>query len=194
MMSAFARAAAKSSCACTLRQALSFVRVCTGWHRAVVVIAVLASVASGCGESTSPKPPLPPFTGERYALVALDGQSLPAPFEFQGSTYLVGAGTIEFLTADTVEWELSELTAVSPGAPVMSAIVGQDGYRQPSRDSVEVGAEDLGAFSISPWAFGRRAADTLTWRTVDPVPSDPRVPDLESAPLGVHVWKYARQN
>lgn len=48
-------------------------------YRAVVAISALALLASACADSTSPKPSFPPFTGERYALVALDGQALPAP-------------------------------------------------------------------------------------------------------------------
>jgi hypothetical protein len=160
---------------------------------AVTLVGLLAFVG-GCRDTASPVvPPLRPFTGERYELVALDGQALPAPFEFDGYTYLLGAATIDFMRSDTLRWELGELTAVSPEAPTIVAILGDDGYQQPARDSVEVGASNLGAFRISPWAYGRRVADTLTWRTVDPMPSDPRVPDVTPAPLGVHAWRYVRQ-
>lgn len=157
------------------------------------ITVTIALAAAACSDQGAPwVDPGPPFIGERYDLIAVDGQPLPAAFEFEGYTYTVGASTLAFISPDTLDLELRQLTAVSVGAPNMAAIERRDGYRRPARDSIEAGAQNFGAFQLSPWAYGRRNGDTLTWRTTDPAPSDPHVPDLEGAPFGIHVWRYVR--
>lgn len=155
-----------------------------------VAALVIAATTLACDEPTAP---LVPFSGETYDLVELDEQSLPAPFEFNGHSYLIGAATFDFISSDSLDFELRELTAISAGAPNILMIVGREAYRQSGRNRVEIGAMDFGVFRVSPWAYGERAGDALTLESVDPRPSESWVPDMATSPLGLHMWRFARR-
>ena len=155
--------------------------------RRASALALVAAIA--CDDDPVAPEPFVPFADARYALVALDGQPLPVAFEYHGSTYLLNAATLEFVDDTTVRWRLDDLTPVPPETVPLS-IVGSFRYRQTGPDSLELSGETIGPFSISPWGYGRRTDDTLALRTVDPVPSDPRLPDVAESPFGVHLWRF----
>ena len=169
-----------------------------GYHRTAhlglrAAATALALLGLGCHDVASPiEGQRPPFTGERYDLVALDGKQLPGQFESFGEPFLVDAATVTFVSDDSVDFRLVQVTPLTPGTPPTDLGVWRDQYEQPARDSIEIGAVDFDVFRVSPWAYGRRTADTLIWRTADPAPSDPRIPDIEGPPFGLHVWRFVR--
>ncbi len=165
-----------------------------GRHRRVMARAVcaagLALCAVACSDAVAPHwSTVAPFAGEHYELTAIDGRPLPTTFVFYEDTFVVATGSVEFASGDTVTWTLDMTPRAAGGPP--TTVVEADAYQQPSRDSIEVGALDLGAFTVSPWAYGRRRADSLTVHTADPVASNPHVQPGFGF-FGVHVWQFAR--
>jgi hypothetical protein len=160
--------------------------------RRVAGLVACLGVIAACDTPVATEP-LVPFTGEAYDLVAIDGTPLPAALEFQGVSYLVASGTMAFVDDTTADWELRDLTPVEPGPTPILAVIGADSYRQPRPDSLEVGGRQLGFLGLTPWAAGRRETTTLELRTLDPAPTDPRLPDLSTAPFGFHDLRFQRR-
>lgn len=169
-------------------------RISRSWSRDSRVLlgaAVGMLCVAACSDAVAPRwSKVAPFAGERYDLVAIDGRPLPTTFVFDADSFVVATGSLEFASVDTLTWQLPAMTPLAAGG-VPTSISASAEYRQPSRDSVEVGGLDLGPVSVSPWGYGRRRADTLTVRTADQVASNSRVQSWGF--FGVHVWQFARR-
>ena len=160
--------------------------------RTFLLGAALALVAAACRDSVAPSwSTTAPFAGERYDLASIDGQALPTTVVIELDTFVVSSGSLEFSSSDTVTWQLPDMAPrAAGGAP--TTLIASDEYRQPGRDSIEVGGWAVGAFAVSPWAYGRRRAESLTVHTADPVASNPRAQPGFTV-LGVHAWGFARR-
>ena len=131
---------------------------------------LVASVALGCADSTTPEPT--PLTLGEFALLSVDGQTLPRPLTLSGGNCTVSESTLELQPTETIQWAIP-CDASSPVAAYFLSIP----FHQVAVDSF-VAPRFPPTSSVSPSLYGRRSGTTLT------------VVTLSHNTFGAHKWIF----
>ncbi|MGH7676850.1 MAG: hypothetical protein ACRENU_00205 [Gemmatimonadaceae bacterium] len=131
---------------------------------------LIAVVALGCGDGTSPEPT--PLTLGEFALVSVDDQTLPRQLTLSGGNCTVSESTLELQPTETIQWAIP----CDASSPVVAYFLSMP-FHQVAVDSF-VAPRFPPQSSVSPSLFGRKNGTTLT------------VVTLSHHTLGAHTWIF----
>lgn len=115
---------------------------------AIAAILVAIAVPTACGSGTSPAPPLVSTT---YALVSINGSSLPIPDPTDPASAIV-SGSIVLVGTDSAQLRETVQTPSSNGNPPLTEI--QLGYYSVARMNSSLGLGNGTALIFQPHQFG----------------------------------------